>query len=559
MSCNPAIGGPGKSQLVLELDVFGGAMSKATDASALQLRILNRSKGPAIWATRAQVDRAAYARAVQRQLETTPGLTLIEGEVASVVVEQGRVRGVVLGSGRELQAQSVVLTAGTFLRAMMHLGGETREGGRHGDGASVRLSEELLALGLRMGRFRTGTPPRLLGSSIDFDACIEQPSETDALPFSSSTEPTRFPPLPQRSCFATRTRAATHALVLDNIEESALFRGLKGRGPRYCPALEIKIAQHPHRESHSVYLEPEGISDDVVYPAGLSTSLPAEIQLEVLRTIPGLNAVEVVRPGYAVEYDYLAPGQLRPTLETVAISGLYSAGQVNGSSGYEEAAGQGLVAGVNAARAVMRMPSWVPDPRSSYLGVLCEDLTRRGYDEPYRLLPSRAEARLLLREGNAALRLQTNAAELGLSNAHDTSRIAALRAEIDRTVRALTEKEVRLLRNPALTLETALAEIPLLGAVGATAARELYLDIRYAPYEAQRRLAEKRLDDLAALSIPPDLRYSAVTGLSGEAADVLEQRRPRTVAEARALPGVNGAMMAVLAAHLRRRERMSGS
>jgi tRNA uridine 5-carboxymethylaminomethyl modification enzyme len=556
MSCNPAIGGPGKSQLVHELDALGAAMPSATDISALQLRILNRSKGPAIWATRAQVDRAAYASAMQQTLAATEGLELIEDEAAALLEEEGRVVGLRLRSGRELLAGAVVLTTGTFLSAMMHVGDQAKPGGRHGDQSSTGLSASMREVGLRTDRFRTGTPPRLLRPSIDFGRCVEQPTERDALPFSRSTELETFPVLPQLSCFATRTQEATHAIVRENLSRSPLLRGsLTARGPRYCPGLEVKVLQYPERQGHAVYLEPEGIQSEVIYPAGLSTSLPADVQIELLRTIPGLEGVELVRPGYAVEYDYLAAGQLKPSLETTQLEGLFAAGQINGSSGYEEAAGQGLVAGVNAARRVQGRPSWIPDRQISYLGVLCDDLTSKGFEEPYRLLPARAEARLSLREGNAALRLGPAARELGLVEPRKARRIDALREEIDRAHRSLGEEQLRRLRHPDLTLERARKEIAELTGMSADAAREVYLDVRYAPYEAQRRLAETRLSGLDLLPIPEALRYASISGLSGEALDILEERRPQTLAAARALPGVNAAQLAVLVAHLRRRER----
>jgi tRNA uridine 5-carboxymethylaminomethyl modification enzyme len=314
--------------------------------------------------------------------------------------------------------------------------------------------------------------------------------------------------------------------------------------------------RYPARESHPIYLEPEGLDDGVIYPAGLSTSMPPAIQLDMLRTIPGLECVEMIRPGYAVEYDYLTPGQIQRTLETTSILGLFSAGQINGSSGYEEAAGQGLVAGVNAARSVMGRPAWVPDPRQSYLGVLCEDLTSRAFEEPYRLLPARADARLSLREGNAPLRLGAVARELGLVDADRARRVEALREEIDRAVDALGDAQLRRLRHPDLTLGDALVEIPGFAAMSRNAAREVFLDVRYAPYESQTRRAEQRLADLQGLAIPAALSFATIPGLSGEAVDVLEHRRPTTVAEAKTLPGINVSALAVLTAHLRRRTRM---
>ncbi len=557
MSCNPAIGGPGKSQLVHELDAFGAAMPIATDRSAIQWRILNRSKGPAIWATRAQVDRAEYARQVQRRLSAAAGLTLIEGEVEGLLVEAGRVFGVRLRGGMDVPARAVVLTTGTFMSAVMHVGSEASRGGRHGDASSEGLSESLRALGIRTGRFKTGTPPRLLSRSIDRSACLEQASELDASPFSKAIAG-RAEPLPQRSCFVTRTQKRTHEAIRSALHLSPLMTGsIVGRGPRYCPSLEQKIARFPDRESHPVYLEPEGVDEAVIYPAGLSTSLPAEVQLAVLRTIPGLEEVEMVRPGYAVEYDYLVAGQLERSLETKAVRGLFTAGQINGSSGYEEAAGQGLVAGINAARLARTTAPWVPDPEHSYLGVLCEDLVAKGFDEPYRLLPARAEARLALREGNAALRMIASAGELGLADATRLEELHALRGEIDQATAGLTEEELRLLRRPSLVLSAARAEVAPLRGLSEEASREVYLDVRYAPYETQRRIAKKRLSDFADFPLPLLLRFGQVAGLSTEAKEALELARPSTLGEAGALPGVSTSALAVLAAHLRRRARLA--
>ena len=557
MSCNPAIGGPGKSQLVHELDAFGAAMPIATDRSAIQWRILNRSKGPAIWATRAQVDRAEYARQVQRRLNAAAGLTLIEGEVKGLIVEAGRILGVRLQGGMDVHARAVVLTTGTFMSAVMHVGSVASRGGRHGDGSSEGLSESLRTLGIRTGRFKTGTPPRLLANSIDRGACLEQPSESDTSRF-SRTSTGQASPLPQRSCFVTRTQKRTHEAIRNALHLSPLMTGsIVGRGPRYCPSLEQKIVRFPDRESHPVYLEPEGVDDEVIYPAGLSTSLPAEVQLAVLRTIAGLEEVEMVRPGYAVEYDYLLAGQLERSLETKAVQGLFTAGQINGSSGYEEAAGQGLVAGINAARLAQTIAPWVPNPEQSYLGVLCEDLVKKGFDEPYRLLPARAEARLALREGNAALRMSASAGEVGLADVSTLEELDALRAEIDDTTARLNEGELRLLRRPNLALSDAHAEVAALRGLSEDVSREVYLDVRYAPYETQRRMAKKRLSDLADFPLPLRLQFGQVAGLSTEAKEALELARPSTLGEAGALPGVSTSALAVLAAHLRRRARLA--
>jgi tRNA uridine 5-carboxymethylaminomethyl modification enzyme len=558
MSCNPAIGGPGKSQLVHEIDALGGSMPEATDLTVRHLRLLNRSKGPAIHATRALVDRAAYAQAMQQRLVAAANLSLIEDEVAGLLLAEGRVEGVRLRHHGDVLSAAVVLTTGTFLSAVMHTGDEARPGGRHGDESSTSLSHSLRDAGLRMARFRTGTPPRLLGPSIDFGRCVEQPSEPDARPFSQTTDASGFPVLPQLSCFTTRTGPATHRVVRDNMQSSPLFAGsIQGRGPRYCPALELKVVQHPDREGHLVHLEPEGEKRDVIYPAGLSTSLPAPVQQELLRTIPGLESVEMVRPGYAVEYDYVVSGQLQPWLEVIPVGGLFTAGQINGSSGYEEAAGQGLVAGVNAARSMLGHPPWVPDPRLSYLGVLCQDLTQRGFDEPYRLLPARAEERLSLREGNAGIRLGPTARELGIVDAEKLAPMDALREEVNAGMASLSEDDRRQLRNPGLTLQDAPMEVPELARLSQMAASEVYLEVRYSPYVAQKRLADERLARFDGLAIPSALRFAGIAGLSGEAVEILESRRPCTLAEARGLPGINASALAVLLAHLRRRDRMA--
>jgi tRNA uridine 5-carboxymethylaminomethyl modification enzyme len=554
MSCNPAVGGPGKSQLVAEIDALGGAMAAAADEAGLQFRILNRSKGPAIHATRAQVDRARYAAAIHRRLRAQPGLELIEGAVVGLATEAGCLVGLRLADGRELACRAAVITTGTFLMARMHVGERSESGGRVGDPAAVGLSESLRACGLTLGRFKTGTPPRLDGRTIDYGACEEQPSEADAGPLSSRTDRATHPSLPQRSCFATHTVPATHAVVAANLRHSPLFTGAIGsRGPRYCPSLEHKISAFAAKDRHAVYLEPDGLDTPVVYPAGLSTSLPAEVQVALLRTIPGLARVEMVQPGYAVEYDYVPATQLDGGMQVININGLFLAGQINGSSGYEEAAGQGLVAGINAALQRQGRPAWHPEREESFLGVLCGDLTTRGFDEPYRVLPARAE-RLSLRQDNAGLRLWRTAEAFGLTDASQSERIRVIEAEVEALERCLSEADRIWLRRPETQFEQ-MAERPQWSAASTEARRQLYLRLRYEPYERQRLLAAQRLRALGDWAIPADLRLESVVGLSSEARSALHLRRPSTLAEAGSLPGVTSSALAVLAAHLRRRAR----
>jgi tRNA uridine 5-carboxymethylaminomethyl modification enzyme len=552
MSCNPAIGGPGKSQLAAEIDALGGAMAEAADEAGLQFRVLNRSKGPAIRATRVQVDRAHYARAIQWRLTAQPGLELIEGTVVGLHVESGALVGLRLSTGAELICSAVVLTTGTFLMARMHVGDISEDGGRRGDAAAFGLSQALRHCGLDLRRFKTGTPPRLDGRTIDYAACEEQPSELDAGPLSTRTPKSSHPRLVQRSCFATHTTPSTHAIVARSLCHSPLFSGAIGaRGPRYCPSLEHKVSAFSGRERHPVYLEPDGLDTPVVYPAGLSTSLPAEIQLEMLRTIPGLAQVELVQPGYAVEYDYVPARQLDGRLQARVCRGLFLAGQINGSSGYEEAAAQGLVAGINAALLLQDRPAWQPKREESFIGVLCNDLTTRGFDEPYRVLPARAD-RLSLREDNAGLRLWKIGRELGVIPISLAGASRSLEAEIGVLEERLTEADRTWMRRPATDLKE-LAGRPALAGASVEGLRQLYLKLRYEPYEHQRRLAAQRLHEHGSWSIPGDLRLESVVGLSAEALSALRSGKPNTLAEASSLPGMTPAALAVLAAHLRRR------
>ena len=551
MSCNPAVGGPGKSQLVAEIDALWGAMALAADESGLQYRVLNRSKGPALRATRVQVDRLAYARAIQRQLSGQPRVTLIQGEGCGLVMRNGSLAGVTLQSGQMLQGRAVVVTAGTFLAGRMHIGSSVEPGGRAGDPPAEGLSGALREVGLKLGRFKTGTPPRLDGRTIDYAKCCEQLSEADAGPLSARTAGAGHPRLAQKATYVTHTTAATHAVVRANLAASPLLTGaITGRGPRYCPSLEHKVSGHPDRERHLVFLEPEGAAGFLVYPAGLSTSLPVEVQEELLRTIPGLEAVVIARPGYAVEYDYVPALQLDGSLEARCCPGLFLAGQINGSSGYEEAAGQGLVAGINAALQVVGKPSWIPLRSESFLGVLCDDLTCRGFDEPYRVLPARADDRLFLREDNASLRLWRAARDLALVPEGRWKSVERLESHAGALESRLGTECLRWFRRPETTLEEAAERIG--EGVPPDVLCAVYLRQRYEPYRRQQGVAERRLQEQSAQPIPEGFEFRVV-GLSNEAAMALRRARPRTLGEARRVPGMTVSALAVLAAQLQRR------
>ena len=557
MSCNPSVGGPGKSQLVREIDALGGAMASAADETALQIRLLNRSKGPAGWATRLRVDRLAYARAMQRRLAEAPRVEVFAGEVSRLRSASGRVCGVELEGGARIDAAAVILTTGTFLAARMHVGRSQTAGGRLGDRSSEGLAAQLRALGVETGRFKTGTPPRLQGSSIDWLRCEEQASELDVAPLSMRSSLATFPVLPQRSTYVTRTNSYTHAAVTEAYRDSPLMTGaITGRGPRYCPSLEQKIMSYPERSGHIVYLEPDGLESDVVYAGGLSTSLPAEAQLRLLRTIQGLEHVEILQPGYAVEYDYVMPGQLNAWLELKSLGGLFFAGQLNGSSGYEEAAGQGLVAGVNAVRVARETTPWIPSRKESYLGVLCDDLVRYRFEEPYRILPARAEQRLGLREDNAALRMVSDAVALGLIEHAVADPILRLREKIAEKSNALTAAEIRWLQHPKRGIEEARCPQAPLEGMETALAQAIFRAIRYAPYEEQRQVAKDRMMAEAHLRIPEMIDLACVRGLSAEARDSLSKGRPRALSDAAALPGVTFEALSILAVYLRRLERL---
>jgi len=573
MSCNPAIGGLGKGQIVREIDAMGGAMGEAADATGIQFRMLNTAKGAAVRALRCQSDRHQYREWITARVEATDGLEIIEGEVVGLLFdEEGErlgVRGCRIGDGRELRAAATILTTGTFLRAVMHTGEETEKGGRVGEEAADELGRDVDRLGLRLGRLKTGTPPRLDAASIRFEELEEQPGDERPRTFSWHTDRGAFPRLEQVPCYLTWTNVATHDVIRANVHLAPMYAGrIQGVGPRYCPSVEDKVMRFADRDRHQVFLEPEGLDTDVVYVNGVSTSLPGEVQEEFMRTIPGLEGAKFLRYGYAVEYDFVEPSQLDRTLAVRAVPGLWLAGQINGTSGYEEAGCQGLIAGANAALWATGRPPFVLGREEAYAGVLVDDLVVSNPAEPYRMFTSRAEYRLLLRHDNADRRLTRRAHEVGLvSDAalaafEERERGRSEGAELLGRLRAPGgQLLVDYLRRPEIRITTLVQEHPELAALDLD--DELWetveIDAKYEGYTRRQADDVERMRRQEGCEIPVDFEYSGLQGMALEAIEKLERLRPRTLGAAGRIDGVRPPDVALLAVHLERARRERAS
>jgi tRNA uridine 5-carboxymethylaminomethyl modification enzyme len=581
MSCNPAIGGLAKGQIVREVDALGGEMARATDATAIQYRLLNRSKGPAVRSPRAQCDRHAYARAMQEVLRRQAGLAILEDVVCEVIATGGRAAGVRCESGRTVLARAVILTTGTFLRGVLHVGTKMWSGGRIGEPAAEGLSASLERLGLYLGRLKTGTPPRVDGRTLDYSRLSEQPGDAEPVRFSfalpgfdagasghSAAAPAAGSsggdvprPRPQVSCWITETTPEVHALIRANLDRAPMYTGqIRSVGPRYCPSLETKVVRFADRQRHQVFLEPEGRDTHTVYCNGISTSLPEDVQDGIVRGIPGMERAAILRYGYAIEYDFVPPIQIQATLEAKTVGGLYLAGQINGTSGYEEAAGQGLLAGINAARSLQGRPPVVLRRDQAYLGVLVDDLVTKGTEEPYRMFTSLAEYRLVLRHDNADRRLMPVGREAGLvpdaawRRLQEKERqIAEVQAVLRRTRRGHRTLE-DILRRPEVAWQTLAAEVPGMAALGASpeAWEQVETEAKYAGYLARQQAQIDRARRMEEHPIPADLDYAAIGQLRVEAREKLARVRPRSLGQAARIAGIGPADLAVLMIHLGR-------
>lgn len=564
MSCNPAIGGIGKGHMVREIDALGGEMAKVIDCTGIQYRMLNATNGPAVWAPRAQADKVAYQFEIKHRLEQTPNLAIQQGTSEELFVEDGKITGVLTKEGIFYSAKTIVLSAGTFMRGLLHIGETNYSGGRAGDQPAVGISASLEKLGFNLGRLKTGTPPRINSRSIDYSLTEEQPGE-EGIYFSYDREDR--PRLPQVSCHITYTTEATKKIILDNIHRSPMYSGkIKGIGPRYCPSIEDKVVRFADKERHQIFLEPEGVNTLEVYVNGVSSSLPFDVQLQVIHSIPALRSAEIMRPAYAIEYDYVTSGQMDASLETRLVQGLFLAGQINGTSGYEEAAGQGLIAGINAACRVKDKSPLILKRSMAYIGVMIDDLITKGLTEPYRMFTSRAEHRLLLRQDNADLRLREYGYNLGLIDLARYEKLQTKKAAIEleqirltKTFKQVNGKGVtlaQLLCRPEWTYQTLLNEYPdALVDYGQDTNMQIELALKYAGYIERQITEVAKLEHVESILIPNDFDFKTVLGLRNEAKQKLNQANPRTLGQASRLSGVSPADISILIVSLTKQKR----